>query len=58
MISLAFWLAIGIGIGYFLFYLGGTLIEIISGIGDCMGDNGSIIIWIVIILGVLALIII
>ncbi len=58
MISLAIWLAIGAAIGYFLFYLGSTIIEIITGVGECFGDNGGIIIWILIIFGILALFII
>ncbi len=56
MISLAFWFLVGCGIAYFLFYLLGTILEIITLLGDCcFGDNGGIFIWIAIIAGVLVL---
>ena len=52
MLSLAFWFLLGCGIAYFLFHLLGTILEIITLIGDCcFGDNGGIIIWIIIIVG-------
>ena len=51
MISIIFWLIVGIGAGIFLFYIGSTLLQIISGIGEvCLGDNGAFIIWLIIIL--------
>ena len=50
MLSLAFWFLADCGIAYFLFYLLGTILEIITLIGDCcFGDNGGIFIWIIII---------
>ena len=56
MLSLAFWFLAGCGIAYFLFYLLGTILEIITLIGDCcFGDNGGIIISIIIIVGGLAM---
>ena len=59
MLSLAFWFIVGCGIAYFLFYLLGTILEIITLIGDCcLGDNGGILIWIAIIIGVIAMMII
>jgi hypothetical protein len=52
MISIIFWLIVGIGAGIFLFYIGSSLLQIISGIGEiCLGDNGAFIIWLIIILG-------
>jgi hypothetical protein len=52
MLSLAFWFLVGCGIAYFLFYLLGTILEIITLIGDCcLGDNGGILIWIILIVG-------
>jgi hypothetical protein len=52
MISIIFWLVVGIGAGIFLFYIGSSLLQIISGIGEiCLGDNGAFIIWLIIILG-------
>ena len=51
MISIIFWLIVGIGAGIFLFYIGSSLLQIISGIGEvCLGDNGAFIIWLIIIL--------
>jgi hypothetical protein len=56
MISIIFWLVVGIGAGIFLFYIGSSLLQIISGIGEiCLGDNGAFIIWLIIILGAAAL---
>jgi hypothetical protein len=56
MISIIFWLVVGIGAGIFLFYIGSSLLQIISGIGEiCLGDNGAFIIWLIIILGGAAL---
>ncbi len=56
MISIIFWLIVGIGAGIFLFYIGSSLLQIISGIGEiCLGDNGAFIIWLIIILGGAAL---
>lgn len=56
MISIIFWLIVGIGAGIFLFYIGSSLLQIINGIGEiCLGDNGAFIIWLIIILGGAAL---
>ena len=59
MLSLAFWFLAGCGIAYFLFHLLGTILEIITLIGDCcFGDNGGIFIWIILIVGGLVMLLI
>ena len=56
VVWLVFWFIIGCGIAYFLFYLLGTILEIITLIGDCcLGDIGGILIWIIIVVGGLVL---
>ena len=52
MISLAFWFLVGAAIAVYLLWIGGMLCEIISGVGELIfGDNGSIVIWLIIIIG-------
>jgi len=52
MLSLTFWFLLGCGLAFFLFYFLGTILEIITLLGDCcFGDNGGIIIWIILIIG-------
>ena len=56
MISLLFWLLLGAGIGLFIVYMIYCIFSIINGLFDCMGDNGSIIGWTIVIIGVIVLI--
>ena len=56
MISLIFWLLLGAGVGLFLVYMIYCIYSIIDGLFDCMGDNGSIIGWTVVIIGILILV--
>lgn len=51
-----FWLAIGAALGLFLVYMGYCVFSIIDGIFSCMGDNGSIIGWTIVIAVILFLI--
>jgi len=53
MISLFFWLLLGVGLGLFLVYMIYCIFSIINGLFDCMGDNGSIIGWTIVIGGIL-----
>lgn len=58
MLSLALWFIIGCGIAVFLFYLGSTILEIITLSFECiLGDNGAFIGWPLLILGIIALVI-
>ena len=58
MLSLAFWFLIGCGIAVFLYYLGSTILEIITLSFECiLGDNGAFIGWPLLILGIIALVI-
>jgi hypothetical protein len=58
MLSLALWFLIGCGIAVFLFYLGSTILEIITLSFECiLGDNGAFIGWSLLILGIIALVI-
>ena len=58
MLSLALWFIIGCGIAVFLFYLGSTVLEIITLSFECiLGDNGAFIGWPLLILGIIALVI-
>ena len=58
MISLLFWLLLGAGIGLFIVYMIYCIFSIINGLFDCMGDNGSITGWTIVIIGVIVLILI
>jgi hypothetical protein len=58
MISLLFWLLLGAGVGLFLVYMIYCIFSIINELFDCMGDNGSVIGWTVVIIGVLLLLLI
>lgn len=52
MISLTFWFILGAAIAVYLLWIGGMLCEIVSGVGELIfGDNGSIVIWLIIIIG-------
>ena len=52
MISLIIWSFAIISIGLLGYHLVTLVIEVISEVGDClMGDNGSIFIWIILIVG-------
>jgi len=55
MISLLFWLLLGVGLGLFLVYMIYCIFSIINGLFDCMGDNGSIIGWTIVVGGILLL---
>jgi len=56
MLSLALWFLIGCGIAVFLFYLGSTILEIITMSFECiLGDNGAFIGWSLLIIGIVAL---
>ena len=55
MISLFFWLLLGVGLGLFLVYMIYCIFSIINGLFACMGDNGSIIGWTIVIGGILLL---
>jgi len=58
MLSLALWFLLGCGIAVFLFYLGSTILEIITLSFECiLGDNGAFIGWLLLIAGIIALII-
>ena len=58
MLSLALLFLIGCGIAVFLFYLGSTVLEIITLSFECiLGDNGAFIGWPLLILGIIALVI-
>ena len=51
MISLAIWFLVGAAIAVYLLWIGGMLCEIVSGVGELIfGDNGSIVIWLIIII--------
>ena len=53
MISLTLWFLVGAAIAVYLFWLGGMLCEIVSGVGELIfGGNGGFIIWTIIIIGV------
>ena len=52
MISLALWFLAGCSLAFLGYHLITFVIELISFIGECiMGDNGGIIIWIILIVG-------
>jgi hypothetical protein len=52
MISLAIWFLVGAAIAVYLLWIGGMLCEIVSGVGELIfGDNGSYVIWLIIIIG-------
>ncbi len=52
MISLIIWSFVLISFGLLGYHLVTLVIEVISDVGDClMGDNGSIFIWIILIVG-------
>lgn len=52
MISLILWSFVLISFGLMGYHLVTLIIEVISMIGECfMGDNGGIIIWIILIVG-------
>ena len=52
MISVTCWFIVRAAIAVDLLWVGGMLCEIVSGVGELIfGDNGSIVIWLIIILG-------
>ena len=53
MISLLFCLLLGVVLGSFLAYMIYFIFSIINGLFDCLGDNGSIIGWTIVIGGIL-----
>lgn len=55
MISLLFCLLLGVVLGLFLAYMIYFIFSIINGLFDCLGDNGSIIGWTIVIGGILLL---
>jgi hypothetical protein len=55
MISLLFCLLLGVVLGSFLAYMIYFIFSIINGLFDCLGDNGSIIGWTIVIGGILLL---
>ena len=54
--TMLFWLAVGAALGLFLVYMIYCIFCIIDGIFSCMGDNGSIIGWTIVIAAVLFLV--
>ena len=58
MFSLALWFLVGCGIAVFLFYLGSTIIDIITmSFEGIFGDNGAFIGWLFLLVGIVVFII-
>ena len=53
MVSLIFWLLLGVGLGMFIVYLIYNIFCIIDGIFSCICDNGSIYGWTIVIAAIL-----